>query len=195
MLLGMAFTMSVPMAAWMRYRGHGWAPVWEMTASMFVPSFAAIGLLWAGTVEGADALLLIQHIGMFPSMLAVMLFRLAEYTGHGRVHGRARARRALERHPSAEGIKTIGEGAQASATALRGAADTVVGDRDLGPVLTTAHRHPRCARVRVLGHVRERLGRDEVEGSLMRRREAVVERRIDHRGHRRASGEFLEGGA
>ena len=83
MLLGMAFTMSVPMAAWMRYRGHGWAPVWEMTASMFVPSFAAIGLLWAGTVEGADALLLIQHIGMFPSMLAVVLFRLAEYTGHG----------------------------------------------------------------------------------------------------------------
>ncbi len=83
MLLGMAFTMSVPMAAWMRYRGHGWAPVWEMTASMFVPSFAAIALLWAGTVEDADALLLIQHIGMFPSMLAVMLLRLDEYTGHG----------------------------------------------------------------------------------------------------------------
>ena len=71
------------MAAWMRYRGHGWAPVWEMTASMFVPSFAAIALLWAGPVEDADALLLIQHIGMFPSMLAVMLLRLDEYTGHG----------------------------------------------------------------------------------------------------------------
>jgi hypothetical protein len=42
LLLGMAFTMSVPMAAWMRYRGHGWAPVWEMTGSMFVPSFVAI---------------------------------------------------------------------------------------------------------------------------------------------------------
>ena len=24
-LLWMAFTMSVPMVAWMRYRGHGWA--------------------------------------------------------------------------------------------------------------------------------------------------------------------------
>ena len=83
MLLGMAFTMSVPMAAWMRYRGHGWAPVWEMTASMFVPSFAAIALLWGGLVEGTDALLYIQHIGMFPSMLAVMLLRLEEYTGHG----------------------------------------------------------------------------------------------------------------
>ena len=82
MLLGMAFTMSAPMAAWMRYRGHGWAPVWEMTASMFVPSFAAISLLWAGAVQDTDALLYIQHLGMFPSMLAVMLLRLDEYTGH-----------------------------------------------------------------------------------------------------------------
>ena len=90
MLLGMAFTMSVPMAAWMRYRGHGWAPVWEMTASMFVPSFAAIALLWGGLVEGSDALLAIQHIGMFPSMLAVMLLRLEEYTGHG-AHAHATA--------------------------------------------------------------------------------------------------------
>jgi hypothetical protein len=90
LLLGMAFTMSVPMAAWMRYRGHGWAPVWEMTGSMFVPSFAAIGLLWAGIVADTDALLYIQHIGMFPSMLAVMLFRLDEYTGHG-AHAHAAA--------------------------------------------------------------------------------------------------------
>jgi hypothetical protein len=83
MLLGMAFTMSVPMAAWMRHRGHGWAPVWEMTASMFVPSFAAIALLWGGIVDNTDVLLAIQHIGMFPSMLVVMLLRLDEYTGHG----------------------------------------------------------------------------------------------------------------
>jgi hypothetical protein len=82
LLLSMAFTMSLPMAAWMRYRGHGWAPVWEMTASMFVPSFAAIALLWGGSVEETDALLLIQHAGMLPSMLAVMLLRLGEYTGH-----------------------------------------------------------------------------------------------------------------
>ena len=88
LLLGMAFTMSVPMAAWMRHRGHAWAPVWEMTASMFVPSFAAIGVLWAGAVTDTDGLLYIQHVGMFPSMLAVMLLRLEEYTGHGD-HARA----------------------------------------------------------------------------------------------------------
>jgi hypothetical protein len=90
LLLGIAFTMSVPMAAWMRHRGHRARATWEMTASMFVPSFAAIGLLWLGLVEDTDALLLIQHIAMFPSMLAVMLFRLDEYTGHhGRVHAAA----------------------------------------------------------------------------------------------------------
>ena len=83
-LLGMAFTMSVPMGAWMRYRGHGWAPVWEMTASMFVPSFIAIVLLWVGTTTDTDTLLAIQHVGMLPSMLAVMLLRLDEYTGHVR---------------------------------------------------------------------------------------------------------------
>jgi flagellar biosynthetic protein FliP len=83
-LLGMAFTMSVPMVAWMRYRGHGWAPAWEMTASMFVPSFAAIALLWAGMVEDAHSLLMIQHIAMLPAMLAAMLLRPAEYTGHAR---------------------------------------------------------------------------------------------------------------
>jgi hypothetical protein len=82
MLLGMAFTMSVPMGAWMRYRGHGWAPVWEMTASMFVPSFAAIGLLWAGATDDTGTLMYIQHVGMLASMLAAMLLRLDEYTGH-----------------------------------------------------------------------------------------------------------------
>jgi hypothetical protein len=79
----MAFTMSVPMAAWMRHRGHGWAPVWEMTGSMFAPSVAAIALLWAGLAGDSGTLLAIQHVGMFPSMLAVMLLRLDEYTGHG----------------------------------------------------------------------------------------------------------------
>jgi hypothetical protein len=82
LLLGMAVTMSVPMVAWMRHRGHGWAPAWEMTASMFVPSVAAIALLWMGRVEDTDTLLAIQHVAMLPSMLAVMLLRLDEYTGH-----------------------------------------------------------------------------------------------------------------
>jgi hypothetical protein len=84
LLLGMAFVMTVPMVAWMRYRRHGWAPAGEMAAAMFVPSLAAILLLWIGAVEGSHAPLMIQHIGMFPAMLAVMLLRLDEYTVHVR---------------------------------------------------------------------------------------------------------------
>src|SRR5690349_1974172 len=48
MLLGMATTMTVPMVAWMRYRGHGWRPNAEMAASMFIPTFAVMALLPAG---------------------------------------------------------------------------------------------------------------------------------------------------
>lgn len=86
LLLGMAFTMSAPMVAWMRHRGHAWRPAWEMTASMFLPSFAAIALLWAGAVTDGGALLAIQHGAMFPAMLMAMLLRAGEYTGH---HGHA----------------------------------------------------------------------------------------------------------
>ena len=80
--LGMAATMTIPMVAWMRYRGHGWAPAWEMTASMFIPSFAAIALLWGGLVEDPHSLLMIQHVAMLPAMLVAMLLRRGEYSGH-----------------------------------------------------------------------------------------------------------------
>ena len=80
--LEMAVDMSAGMIVWMRYRGHGWAPTWEMVAAMFVPSALAIGLLWAGTATSSEALMTIQHVGMFPAMLAVMLLRVGEYTRH-----------------------------------------------------------------------------------------------------------------
>jgi hypothetical protein len=80
MLLGMATTMTVPMVAWMRYRGHAWRPNAEMAASMYIPTFAAIALLPAGvhvmTAMG------IQHVLMFPAMLGAMLLRPAEYAQH-----------------------------------------------------------------------------------------------------------------
>jgi hypothetical protein len=80
-LLWMAFTMSVPMVAWMRHRGHGWAPALEMTAAMFAPTVAAIALLRAGTTDDIGTLMAIQHSAMFPLMLVAMLLRLDEYTG------------------------------------------------------------------------------------------------------------------
>jgi hypothetical protein len=59
----MALTMTVPMVAWMRYRGHALRPNIEMAASMLIPTFAVIGLLWGGIgtsgslMRGADAVL------------------------------------------------------------------------------------------------------------------------------------------
>jgi predicted permease len=81
-LITMASTMTVPMVAWMRHRGHDWQPAWEMSAAMFVPTFAALGLLWGNLVEGTHTLMMIQHTAMFPLMLVAMLLRPSEYAGH-----------------------------------------------------------------------------------------------------------------
>src|SRR3954451_23097400 len=57
MLLVMATTMTVPMVGWMRYRGHGWPASLEMSASMYLPTLAALSLLWTGLVEDLGALM------------------------------------------------------------------------------------------------------------------------------------------
>jgi hypothetical protein len=80
MLLGMAVTMTVPMVGWMAYRGHGRRANAEMSVAMFVPTFAVIGLLGAELVTDVGALLVIEHVAMFLSMLGAMLLRAAEYT-------------------------------------------------------------------------------------------------------------------
>jgi hypothetical protein len=86
MFLGMATTMTVPMVAWMMYRGHGWRANAEMSASMFLPTFAVIGLLWAGLLTDLGTLMGIEHVAMLLAMLVAMLLRPAEYTHH---HGHA----------------------------------------------------------------------------------------------------------
>jgi hypothetical protein len=80
-LLSMAVYMTVPMVAWMRYCGHRWGLAAEMSAAMFVPTFAVIALLWAGAGSDVHGLMGIQHVAMFPAMLGVMLLRRDEYTG------------------------------------------------------------------------------------------------------------------
>jgi hypothetical protein len=82
LLFGMAITMTVPMVAWMRHRGHGWRPCWEMSAAMFVPTIGALALLEAGALGDAHAAMGVQHVVMFPAMLGVMLLRRGEYTAH-----------------------------------------------------------------------------------------------------------------
>ena len=87
LLLVMAFTMTVPMVAWMRYRGHGWRASAEMAASMFIPAFGAIALLGVGLVEDFGMLMTLEHVAMLLAMLGAMLLRPAEYS-HG-AHGHA----------------------------------------------------------------------------------------------------------
>jgi hypothetical protein len=89
MFLAMATTMTVPMVGWMRYRGHGRRENTEMSASMFVPTFAVIALLWAGVLTDLGVLMLIEHVAMLLAMLGVMLLRPAEYTHHA--HGELEA--------------------------------------------------------------------------------------------------------
>jgi flagellar biosynthetic protein FliP len=82
MFLRMATTMTVGMVGWMLYRGHGWRANTEMSASMFVPTFAVIGLLWGGLLTDLGVLMVIEHVAMLLAMAGVMLMRPAEYSHH-----------------------------------------------------------------------------------------------------------------
>jgi hypothetical protein len=88
LLLGMGLTMTVPMVAWMRHRGHGWPASNEMAASMLIPTAGVIGLLGAGLVDDVGTLLMVEHVVMLPSMLIAMLMRRDEYShaAHGHPH-------------------------------------------------------------------------------------------------------------
>ena len=77
----MTANMTLGMAAWMRYRGHGWAPIAEMGGAMFAPLALLIGPYWAGAIS-AGALLGLMHLLMLPAMALVMLRRRDEYA-HG----------------------------------------------------------------------------------------------------------------
>jgi flagellar biosynthetic protein FliP len=80
MFLEMATTMTVGMVAWMVYRGHGWRANAEMSAAMFVPTFAVIGALSAELLTDLGALMVIEHVVMLLAMFGAMLARPAEYT-------------------------------------------------------------------------------------------------------------------
>jgi hypothetical protein len=85
----MALTMTAPMVAWMRYRGHAWRPNLEMVASMLIPTFAVMGLLSAG-FGTSDTLIVPEHAAMLSCMLVAMLYRRGEYSCAGQGPGHAR---------------------------------------------------------------------------------------------------------
>ena len=89
MFLGMATTMTIPMVAWMAYRGHGRRANTEMSAAMFVPTFAVIGMLWAGLLTSLGVLMVVEHVAMLLAMAGAMLLRPSEYARHdGHAHAK-----------------------------------------------------------------------------------------------------------
>jgi hypothetical protein len=87
MLLSMGVTMTVPMVAWMRYRGHAWRPITEMAASMLIPTFAAMLIVGTGVMKGGPVMVM-EHVAMLAGMLIAMLLRREEYSG-AHAHGAA----------------------------------------------------------------------------------------------------------
>lgn len=79
--LGMASSMTVPMVAWMRRRGHSWRSSTEMSAAMFVPALALIGCYWLHAVD-AGSICPLACAAMIPAMIVAMLYRIDDYTGH-----------------------------------------------------------------------------------------------------------------
>ena len=77
--LVMGFNMTVPMVAWMHYRGHSPTRSAEMAGAMIVPTALAIGLHATGLLA-SDAVLGVQHAVMIPAMVGVMLWRRDHYT-------------------------------------------------------------------------------------------------------------------
>ncbi|HEY6057900.1 MAG TPA: hypothetical protein VIV06_07695 [Candidatus Limnocylindrales bacterium] len=75
---GMAVAMTIPMVAWMRYRGHAWRPSVEMGAAMIVPTLALFPLYWAGLIPGRS-LSGLEMALMLPAMLGAMIYRRHEY--------------------------------------------------------------------------------------------------------------------
>jgi hypothetical protein len=88
-LILIAILLTLPMAAWMRFRGMAWRPILEMSAIPLGLAILLIGAVWAGFAP--DSTLQITF-GSFcgiacAGMFVVMLPRLGLYTGRSGHHG------------------------------------------------------------------------------------------------------------
>ena len=77
-LIVMAVGMTVPMAAWMLYRGMGWKNTYEMAAVMAIPVIPFLCLVWFDVTTSAQcgAYCAVTIV----AMLALMFYRRREYS-------------------------------------------------------------------------------------------------------------------
>jgi hypothetical protein len=77
-LLAMAVGMTVPMVAWMLFRGMGWRNSYEMAAAMVLPVVPFLFLVWSGVTTSAQCGG--YCVVMIAAMLGLMLYRRDEYS-------------------------------------------------------------------------------------------------------------------
>lgn len=77
-LVAMAVGMSIPMVAWMRYRGMGRKNSYEMAAAMVLPVIPFLCLVWFGVTKSAQCG---GYCALtFVTMYALMRYRRSEYS-------------------------------------------------------------------------------------------------------------------
>ena len=77
-LLAMAAGMTIPMVAWMLFRGMGGRNSAEMAAAMVLPVIPFLLLVWTGTTKSAQCGA--YCIATVLAMLALMRYRRSEYS-------------------------------------------------------------------------------------------------------------------
>ena len=86
-VLVIGFILSLPMLAWMRFRGHEWRPTLEMASTTIVLGSLLVGLVWLGVLAKSSLLEWMRTLAC-PAMLIPMFFRLDIYTAHHADHSR-----------------------------------------------------------------------------------------------------------
>lgn len=78
--LVMAFEMTLPMALWMGYRGHARRGILEMSAGMVTPAIVLVVAAEVGLIA-PSVLSSTYHVAMLATMVGLMLYRRADYSG------------------------------------------------------------------------------------------------------------------
>jgi hypothetical protein len=77
--LVMATNMAIAAAAWMRFRGYGWAAIAEMAGAMYAPFLVLFPPLWLGVLS-ASGLMALGHVLMLFTIAAAMLRRRDQHS-------------------------------------------------------------------------------------------------------------------
>lgn len=81
----LAINLSVPMVAWMRFRGMDWRSTLEMSGATMAVGILLIAAAWLGIISKASPFEWLRSLAC-PIMLAVMLLRFNLYSGRSGHH-------------------------------------------------------------------------------------------------------------